>query len=228
MTIDEGESLADAECLAAKLIERGANPDAVETRTNNTLLHLAGMESNESAAIFLVRHGGKVDSTNTEGHAPIHIAASNGLHRLAKVLLDHGANPNLQTNLIAKSVQPQIPPQALPAATPMLQTTTPTSALGALSAVSSLVSSSSEQPDNPFDSGLVSLQQLSSLSSATSSTVSKKVSTNPFGDDSEEEDGPAETSVTLNRPLPIGANSRYSSRGSSPVTGSQKQQVNCF
>lgn len=71
--------------FANRLIQRGANPDAIEPRTGNSLLHKAALLSNEAAAVFLVHHGAVPNGKNSEGEAPIHIAAKNGLDHLVKV-----------------------------------------------------------------------------------------------------------------------------------------------
>ena len=92
--------------FASRLVKRGANADAVNTRTGNSLLHQAALESNEAAAVFLVQHGALPNHKNSQGETPIHIAAKNGLSKLVEVLLQYGADPNLQTALKPKSVRP--------------------------------------------------------------------------------------------------------------------------
>lgn len=99
--------------FATRLIKRGANPDSIESRTGNSLLHKATLQSNEAAAVFLVHHGAVPNGKNNEGEAPIHIAARNGLDQLVKVLLQHGADPNLQTAIKPKQAPP---PLSLPPA----------------------------------------------------------------------------------------------------------------
>ena len=97
------EDITDYEhTFATRLIKRGANPDSIESRTGNSLLHKAALQSNEAAAVFLVHHGAVPNGKNSEGEAPIHIAARNGLDQLVKVLLQHGADPNLQTAIKQK------------------------------------------------------------------------------------------------------------------------------
>lgn len=102
--------------FAAKLIASGANTDILDPRTGNSLLHRAAQESNEAAAVFLVQHRTQPNPKNAQGEAPIHVAAKNGLHQLVEVLLQHGADPNIQTALKPKPASP-VPSAA--AATPL-------------------------------------------------------------------------------------------------------------
>ena len=107
------EDVTDYEhTFATRLIKRGANPDSIESRTGNSLLHKAALQSNEAAAVFLVHHGATPNGKNNEGEAPIHIAARNGLDQLVKVLLQNGADPNLQTTVKPKEAPPSfaLPP----------------------------------------------------------------------------------------------------------------------
>ena len=101
----------------ARLITRGANPDTLDPRTGNILLHRAALETNEAAAVFLVHRGAQLNPKNGEGEAPIHIAARKGLHCLAEVLLQHGADSNQPTSLRASPASPS--PSAAAAATPL-------------------------------------------------------------------------------------------------------------
>ena len=102
--------------FAARLIKRGATPDASDARTGSSLLHNAALNSNEAAAVFLVHHGAVPNIKNMQGEAPIHIAAKHGLHRLVEVLLQYGADPNLQTALKPKPKAK--PPTPIPIQSP--------------------------------------------------------------------------------------------------------------
>lgn len=103
------EDITDYEhTFATRLIKRGANPDSIESRTGNSLLHKAALQSNEAAAVFLVHHGAVPNGKNNDGEAPVHIAARNGLDQLVKVLLQHGADPNLQTAIKPKQAPPPL------------------------------------------------------------------------------------------------------------------------
>ena len=90
----------------SKLITRGANCDALDPRTGNSLLHHAALECREAAAVFLVHHGAQLNPKNGQGEAAIHIAARNGLHTLVEVLLQHGADANQQTALKPSPASP--------------------------------------------------------------------------------------------------------------------------
>ena len=94
--------------FAARLIKRGANVDSVDTRTGNSIIHQAALDSKEAAAVFLVHHGALPNHKNTDGETPIHIAAKNGLQQLMGVLLQNGADPNLQTVLKPRPNAPSL------------------------------------------------------------------------------------------------------------------------
>lgn len=96
--------------FAARLIQRGANIDAMDSRTGNSTLHQAILESKEAAAVFLVHKGALPNSKNLKGEAPIHLAAMNGLHMLVGVLLENGADPNQQTALKPRPPKPVLTP----------------------------------------------------------------------------------------------------------------------
>ncbi len=85
--------------FSARLIARGANIDAVDTRSGNSTLHQAVLEGREAAAVFLVHKGALPDTKNNQGETPLHLAATKGLNTLVSVLLDCGVDPNKQTTL---------------------------------------------------------------------------------------------------------------------------------
>uniref|UniRef100_A0AAY4E3Y7 Ankyrin repeat and FYVE domain containing 1 n=1 Tax=Denticeps clupeoides TaxID=299321 RepID=A0AAY4E3Y7_9TELE len=87
----------DENSLAARLIQRGSNPDAPDSATGNCLLQRAACIGNEAAALFLATHGAKVNHVNKWGETPLHTACRCGLAGLTTELLQQGANPNLQT-----------------------------------------------------------------------------------------------------------------------------------
>uniref|UniRef100_A0A8C2ZT29 Ankyrin repeat and FYVE domain containing 1 n=1 Tax=Cyclopterus lumpus TaxID=8103 RepID=A0A8C2ZT29_CYCLU len=87
----------DENSFAAQLIQRGSNPDAPDTATENCLMQRAARAGNEAAALFLATHGAKVNHVNKWGESPLHTACRSGLASLTAELLQQGANPNLQT-----------------------------------------------------------------------------------------------------------------------------------
>ncbi|KAL7834912.1 hypothetical protein SRHO_G00291590 [Serrasalmus rhombeus] len=86
----------DENSFAARLIQRGSNPDAPDA-SGNCLMQRAALAGSEAAAIFLATHGAKVNHTNKWGETPLHTACRCGLAGLTAELLQQGANPNLQT-----------------------------------------------------------------------------------------------------------------------------------
>ncbi|TMS13713.1 Rabankyrin-5 [Larimichthys crocea] len=87
----------DENSFAAQLIQRGSNPDAPDTTTENCLMQRAARANSEAAALFLATHGAKVNHVNKSGESPLHTACRCGLASLTAELLQQGANPNLQT-----------------------------------------------------------------------------------------------------------------------------------
>uniref|UniRef100_A0A2R5LJ33 Ankyrin repeat and fyve domain-containing protein 1 n=1 Tax=Ornithodoros turicata TaxID=34597 RepID=A0A2R5LJ33_9ACAR len=87
----------DAGSFAAQLADRGANLDSVNKITGDSLLHLAAQTRNEEAGQFLVDRGAKCNIINGKGETALHVACRMGLAKLARALLDHGADPNKQS-----------------------------------------------------------------------------------------------------------------------------------
>lgn len=86
-----------SEGMAAKLIQKGCNPDSVHPKTGDTLLHRCSRAGNEEAALFLANHGASFNLPNNKGETSLHVASSKGQHILVRLLLQKGANPNIQT-----------------------------------------------------------------------------------------------------------------------------------
>ena len=124
----------------------------------------------------------------------MHIAAIQGLHNLVQVLLEYGADPNLQTNLKMESPHmvalKNMATPPLSRGSPLMS---PTSTLGALSALSSIVSSGSPNSNqsNQFDSH----QELNQLTKNSPliphAMVPARLSNNPFGDSDDEDNKPS-------------------------------------
>lgn len=82
--------------LAERLLEKGSDPNAVSTTTQDSLLHYLANNNHEDAAIFLVRHA-DVNCRSADDLSVLHIAAMNCLHKLVAELLKAGAHANAQS-----------------------------------------------------------------------------------------------------------------------------------
>lgn len=95
--------------FAEKLVEMGASVDSSNPTTGNSLLHLASIENNEEAGIFLITNGAKVNCINRKGETPLHLAAASGQEKLARYLLDNNANVSMVTSSTVNSFDPFCP-----------------------------------------------------------------------------------------------------------------------
>ena len=84
------------------LIAAGADPGAVSTTSGVTPLHLAAKaRSGESSVRSLLEHGAPVDARESAfGQTPLIFAASYGRTAAIRVLLSHGADPALSTEVV--------------------------------------------------------------------------------------------------------------------------------
>ena len=84
------------------LIAAGADPGAVSTTSGVTPLHLAAKAtSGESTVRSLLEHGAPVDARESAfGQTPLIFAASYGRTAAIRVLLSHGADPALSTEVV--------------------------------------------------------------------------------------------------------------------------------
>jgi ankyrin repeat protein len=87
--------------LARSILDHGANPNAENDR-DETPLHLVSRgeyhfeENGVHIALLLLEHGVDVHSQDKEHYTALHAAAFKGKHELTRVLLNHGANPNVR------------------------------------------------------------------------------------------------------------------------------------
>lgn len=87
--------------LTSLLLQAGALPDAV-TVDDWTPLHLACQQGNEASVAALLEYGASVYKKNCNGATPLLIACdaqindADKLQRICKLLIDHGANVNVQ------------------------------------------------------------------------------------------------------------------------------------
>ncbi|KAI3688006.1 hypothetical protein L1987_81712 [Smallanthus sonchifolius] len=78
------------------LLVKGVNVDAV-TKDGNTALHLAVEERRRDCARLLLTSGAQFDICNSSaGETPLHIAAALGDENMVKLLIQMGANKNIQ------------------------------------------------------------------------------------------------------------------------------------
>lgn len=87
------------------LIAKGCEINTSDS-SGDSLLHLCARKSLENAALFLVRKQAKINLLNDEGETVLHVACENGLSRLVSLLLERGADPNVQTSKATNSQTP--------------------------------------------------------------------------------------------------------------------------
>jgi len=87
------------EDIAKTLVSHKANVNASDSK-GRTLLHRAIERDDEFSAEFLIKNDASINISNSFGDIPLHLCAdkvdSEGMARIAKLLLDSGADPNLQ------------------------------------------------------------------------------------------------------------------------------------
>jgi ankyrin repeat protein len=81
------------------LLAQGAAVDA-QDNNGHTALHFAVQENNPEIVLALLSHGACVDAKDIHGNTPLWRAAFNAHedYRLVKILVSHGADPNLRNN----------------------------------------------------------------------------------------------------------------------------------
>ena len=80
-----------------RLLQAGADPNAVDTIARNTALHYAILAEHDNIIAILFANGTDPNLQTAYGWAALHEAASNGDDAIVELLLANGANPNLQT-----------------------------------------------------------------------------------------------------------------------------------
>ena len=72
--------------------------EAVEPHLGKTPLHLATMCPNHTCIKILLTCGVDIEATDIRGYTALHMAAREGFESHCKILLDHGADPNVFGN----------------------------------------------------------------------------------------------------------------------------------
>ena len=88
------------ETFASLLVEHGASIDAIDPIAQDSLLHKCARHSYQSAGLYLIEQNASINHQNKHGETPLHLTAQFGLEQLTKILLDKGANPNVQTVIL--------------------------------------------------------------------------------------------------------------------------------
>jgi ankyrin repeat protein len=87
------------EDIAKTLVSHKANVSATDNK-GRTLLHRAIERDDEFSAQFLIKNNASINVADSLGDVPLHLCAdkvdSEGMARIAKLLLESGADPNLQ------------------------------------------------------------------------------------------------------------------------------------
>ncbi|UJR21238.1 hypothetical protein I4U23_024333 [Adineta vaga] len=89
----------DDETFVSLLVDRGASIDAIDPFLHDSLLHKCARHQYQSAGLYLIKKGASINHTNKQGETALHLTSQYGLEKMTHVLLEHGANPNLQTHV---------------------------------------------------------------------------------------------------------------------------------
>lgn len=88
----------DKETFASLLIDRGASVDAIDSSTNESLLHKSARHNYEQAGLYLIERKATINHRNKSGETALHLTSQFGLEQFTKALLENGADPNIQTH----------------------------------------------------------------------------------------------------------------------------------
>jgi ankyrin repeat protein len=98
--------LEQADSFPNLLISKGSELNATVDSSGDSLLHLCARQMLEKACVFLVNKQAKINLLNNESESVLHIACENGLGKLVSLLLEKGADPNVQTSKLTNSQTP--------------------------------------------------------------------------------------------------------------------------
>lgn len=87
------------------LISKGSEINITDS-IGDSLLHLCARKNLENAAIFLVNRQAKINLLNDDSETVLHIACENDLKKLVEILLEKGADPNVQSTKATNSQTP--------------------------------------------------------------------------------------------------------------------------
>ncbi|CAF1139911.1 unnamed protein product [Adineta ricciae] len=95
------------ETFASLLVAHGASIDAVDPLMNDSLLHKCARHQYQSSGLYLINNHASINHTNKQGETALHLTSQHGLEKLTNALLEHGADPNIQT-LMTSSVADEV------------------------------------------------------------------------------------------------------------------------
>ena len=85
--------LSDNLPLVRVLLEHGADVSLADKEDGATALHLAADRASAECVKLLIEHGADVNARETDGMTPLQWAVHFKRHRIAEILLAHGATP---------------------------------------------------------------------------------------------------------------------------------------
>ena len=84
------------EAEVRRLLDAGAQVDAVDAWTSTTALMSACREGHEATALALIAAGARLDAVNKYGESALMFACGNGYETTARALLEAGADTRLK------------------------------------------------------------------------------------------------------------------------------------
>lgn len=78
------------------LLQKGASVDYQDIHWNTPLIHAAWESHTDIAELLLKKNSSGIDHENIDGHTALQLAARNGDLATAKLLINYGANVNVQ------------------------------------------------------------------------------------------------------------------------------------
>ena len=91
------------ETFASLLVNHHASIDAIDPITEDSLLHKCARHHYQLAGLYLISQGATVNHRNRHGETALHLTSQLALEQFTSALLDHGADPNIQTMVVPSS-----------------------------------------------------------------------------------------------------------------------------